>query len=175
MENVKELINEIKTGLSQISSSIKDEERVMRAMLNDKNYSVGIYGKEGKLGDYCPAQEARHMAANIIAGTTRISRSEAEALAAEYEFGKSDSAVMIGIAKEFTNTYLQTGRKLSFGGRENSEIAISQKQVEATTKRYPKRIGTDENGQPIYDENAIATIPAYGSAKIWASCPSWVK
>ena len=51
MERCKDVISEIKEGLSQRSSSQKDEVRVMRAMLNDPTYSVGIYDKGGKVGD----------------------------------------------------------------------------------------------------------------------------
>ena len=36
MENVKNMVEEIKQGLSQVNSSQKDEVRVMEAMLNDK-------------------------------------------------------------------------------------------------------------------------------------------
>ena len=46
-ESVKDLVKEIKTGLSQTSSSRKDEIRVMKAMLNDPSYEVDEYGKDG--------------------------------------------------------------------------------------------------------------------------------
>ena len=43
MENVRNLVNEIRTGLTQKSSSQKDEVRVMKAMLNDRDYVVDVY------------------------------------------------------------------------------------------------------------------------------------
>ena len=44
---VNGLLEEISTGLSQVSSSRKDEIRVMQAMLSDPSYEVSIYGKDG--------------------------------------------------------------------------------------------------------------------------------
>ena len=38
--NVQELINDIKENLKQKSASRRDEETVMRAMLNDRNFVV---------------------------------------------------------------------------------------------------------------------------------------
>ena len=40
---VQELIKEIKTGLKQKSASRKDEEAVMKAMLNDKSFIIKDY------------------------------------------------------------------------------------------------------------------------------------
>ena len=43
MENVKEVIDDIKNNLTQRSSSRKDEVSVMKAMLNDPEYTVDVY------------------------------------------------------------------------------------------------------------------------------------
>ena len=51
---VTALIEEISTGLSQSSSSRKDEVRIMQAMLSDPDYEVSIYGKDGVEGTYNP-------------------------------------------------------------------------------------------------------------------------
>ena len=60
-ENTKALIEEIKKNLSQTSASQKDEVRVMKAMLNDKDYVIDLYSNEGKVGTYCPSRDARDM------------------------------------------------------------------------------------------------------------------
>ena len=125
MNTVKQLIDEINTTRTQTSSSIKDETRVMKAMLNDPDFKVDIYGKSGVEGSYCPYEESRTMIANIIKETTKISKQEATALADSYEFGNQEANIMIGISKEFINTYLETGRKLPLGGREDSNISIA--------------------------------------------------
>lgn len=172
--NVRELIAEIKGSLSQKSASQKDEVRVMREMLNDMSYEVGVYGKDGLEGTYCPAKEARQMISSVIASTTKISNAEAEQLANNYEFKKSEASAMVGISKQFVNTYLETGRKLPFGGREYSDISIIGKDVEATTRPYPKKVGIDEEGKAIYETAQIEVKP-HRSAKIISSCPSWIK
>ncbi len=100
MENVQNLIQTIREGLTQQNSSQKDEVAVMKAMLNDREYQVGIYAKEGQVGTFCPAEEARDMSASIISGATKIAIAEAKQLANEYEFTKNDAQNMVNISKE---------------------------------------------------------------------------
>ena len=71
-ESVKNLVKEIKDGLSQTSSSRKDEVRVMKAMLNDPSYEVDEYGKDGVIGTYNPCKDFRGMCTSIISSTTKI-------------------------------------------------------------------------------------------------------
>lgn len=174
MEKLNELISEIKSNLSQTSSSQKDEVRVMKAMLNDREYKVGVYGKDGLESTYCPADDARQMMAGVLSSAAKIPQSEAEKLMENYEFKKSDATSMINISKEFTNTFVQTGRKLPLGGREKSNISLSIKEVEATTRSYPKKVGINADGSARY-EKAETKVGAHQSIKVHASCPSWVK
>ena len=59
---VRAIVKDIKDNLSQKSSSLKDEVKVMQAMLNDKGYAVDVYGKDGKTGEtYSPSADARNM------------------------------------------------------------------------------------------------------------------
>lgn len=174
MEKVKELIQEIRTNLSQTSSSQKDEVKVMRAMLNDKEYQVEVYGKEGLKETYCPAQDVRQMMASVMSSTTKVPVQEAESLMDSYEFKKNDASTMINVSKEFTNTFLQTGRKLPLGGREMSNVSLSLKEVEATTRTYPKKVGVNTDGSGRY-EKAETNVNAHQSVKVHAPCPSWVK
>lgn len=173
-ENVKELVKEIKTNLSQVNSSQKDEIKVMKAMLNDPDYKVGVYGKTGLEGEYCPREDAITMVTSILRNGASMSSAEAEVIAKDYEFSKNEATAMVGINKEFINTYLQTGRKLPFGGRENFDISISGKEVKASTKTYPAKMGFDENGEAIWGKGE-KKIKAHMSAKVHASCPPWVK
>ncbi len=172
--DVNSIINEIKTNLSQTSSSSKDEVRVMMGMLNDPSYEVGIYGGSGLKGTYNPAKDFRKMEASIIASTVKISKEEAEALAEAHEVTKNEATSMVNISKEFVNTYLHTGRKLPFGGRETSNLALCGKDVDETKKSYPKKIGVNEDGTGRY-ESREKTVPAHFSAKVYGSCPDWVK
>lgn len=174
MSTVTSLVNEIKEGLSQVSSSNKDEIRVMQAMLNDKEYEVGVYGKNGLESTYNPAKDYRGMLSNIVANTTKITKEESAALVDNYEVTKSDATTMVNVSKEFVNTYVATGRKLPLGGREKSNVALSGKYLEATTKTYPKKVGINEDGTDRY-ETAERNVPAHFTVKAHSSCPDWVK
>lgn len=169
-----ELVNEIKAGLSQVSSSNKDEVRVMQEMLNDTDYEVGVYTNSGLKETYNPAKDFRTMLSGIISSTTKISKEEASALTQSYDITKADANTMINVSKEFVNTYLGTGRKLPFGGREKFNLVVSAKDVEDTTKTYPKKVGINEDGSARY-ETAERKVPAHRTAKVHGSCPDWVK
>lgn len=152
MEKVVDLIKEVKENLTHASSSHKDEVRVMRAFLNDTTYEVGVYDKTGKVGTVAPAKEFRSIITNAIVATTKISKDEAEGLVSTYEAKKSDAESMIAISKEFLNTYLQTNRKISLGGREKSNVSFIKKEIKASTRTYPKQVGVDAAGKPVYEK-----------------------
>lgn len=174
MSKVQELVLEVKTNLSQTSSSQRDEIAVMRSMMNDTSYEVGIYSTEGMVGVYCPAKEVRNTFASVLSSAAKVPMQEATKLMDNYEFKKPDAATMVDLSKEFINTFLQTGRKLPLGSREKSNVSLSLKQVEATTRSYPKKVGIAADGSPKY-EKANTSVPEHQSIKVHASCPAWVK
>ena len=174
MESVKNLIDEINNTRSQTSASIKDEVRVMRAMLNDPTYKVDVWSRSGVQEQYCPYDEARSMIANIIKDTTKISANEAEDLAKNYIFGKQEAVSMISISKEFINTYIETGRKLPLGGRETSNISIAKKVKQETSKVFNKKVGVNDDGSDKF-EKSFVTVPEHGSLKVYSPTPSWLK
>lgn len=171
---VTDLVKEIDQNRSQTAASQKDEVRVMQAMLNDTTYKVGVYDKSGKKDEYCPAEDFKKMAASVVSSTTKISKDESEKLLADYEVTKSEAGTMVNISKEFINTYLGTGRKISLGGREKSNFALSKVDKEETTKRFPKKVGVSDDGKDIY-EHCEKKVPAHTSIKAHGSCPSWVE
>ena len=173
MENVKDLVLEIKSNLSQKSSSQKDELKVMKAMLNDRSYEVGVYGKEGQEGTVNPAKEARELVASVITAAAKIPTAEAEKLAEVHEFKKSEAANFVNISKEFVNTYLDTNRKLPLGGRQTSNVALIKKEVEACTRTYPKKVGVNEDGTARH-EHVPVNVKAHTSIRVIAPCPDWV-
>ena len=173
-ESVKTLVNEIKASLSQISSSHKDEIRVMKAMLNDPTFEVDEYGKDGVIGTYNPCKDFRSMCTSIISSTTKIPQAEAANMMEGYEVKKSEADTMVRVSKEFTNTFLHTGRKLPMGAREKSDVCLSLKEVAPSTRLYPQKVGVDENGAPVYSK-APTTVPAHEAYRVHAPCPSWVK
>ena len=173
-ESVKSLVKEIQTGLSQTSSSRKDEVRVMKAMLNDPTYEVDEYGKDGVIGTYNPCKDFRSMCTSIIASTTKIPQTEAANMMESYEVKKSEAASMVNISKEFINTFLKTGRKLPLGAREKSDVSLSLKKVEASTRMYPQKVGVNDDGSDRYSKTPTS-IPAHESVRVHAPCPTWVK
>lgn len=188
MEKVNELVQEIRNELIQKGTnengdvkikryaSQTDENRVMRAMLNDREYQVGIYDKDGLQGTMCPAQEAREMISSVISSATKISGEEARKLADDHDFSKREAQNMVNISKEFVNTYLPTGRKLPLGGREMSNNALIIKEKQETIKVHDKIVGIDENtGERIIEKNAKTLIPAYNTIKVIQECPEWLK
>ena len=166
---VKELVTSIKKDLSQSSASIKDEVTVMMAMMNDKTFKVDELGKDGQvLSSYCPADVADALATSIIKGATKVSTAEAEELAKNYQYGKKEATAMVTLSKEFVNTYLDTGRKMKFGNREGKSLVLKQTEKEATSCTYPKRVGYDDSGKPIY-QLATSEISAYKDVKAVSS------
>ena len=166
MENVRETIETIKSNLTQHSSSRKDEITVMKAIMNDPNYSVDVYDKTGKCGEYNPSKELRKVISTVVSSTTKIPMKEASALVDNYEFSKSDASAMINISKEFVNTYLQTGRKLPLGGRATSNVELMWKEIADRTAGIPNK-GSNERSETF--------IPAHSGIKASCPCPPWVK
>lgn len=173
MAKVVELLDEIKKNHKQVSSSQRDEVRVMQAMLNDTSYEVGVYSAQGQVDTYAPAKDFKKMQSNIVSSVTKISKEEAQSLVDKYDVTKADASTMVGISKEFFNTYLDSGRKLALGGRKDSNYALSAKDVPATEKTYQRRI-VSANGDVVW-EPGKKTIPAHKGLKARSSCPAWVK
>lgn len=175
MESLQKIMECIQSERKQISSNSKDEIKVMKAMLNDPSYKVDIWTKNGvEEKPYCPYEEARNMITNIIKNTTKISTDEAQDLANNYDFGNQEASIMVGLSKEFVNTYIETGRKLPFGGRENSNISIAKKVRPETEKLISKKIGVDDDGTDKYEQVSIK-IPEHTTFKVYSSAPSWKK
>ena len=166
MENVRSITSEIKDTLVQKSSSRKDEISVMKAMLNDPSYQVGIYTKDGKVGDYCPYADSRKMLSNVITSTTKISSQESQELANAYEITRQDATSFVNISKEFVNTYLQTGRKLPLGGRMTMNASLIMKHVKEKDKVVPSQNN---------DERKTTRVPAHDAIKAYCPCPEWLK
>lgn len=175
MSELNTLLKDIHDNLSQKSASQKDEVKVMQVMLNDKEYAPSVYNADGSVaGTYCPAEDARQMISSVLTATAKISKDEATTLADAHVFTKGEATSMVGISKEYVNAYMQTGRKLPFGNREDCSISLIGEQLGETTKRYPKKVGIDGDGKAIY-ENTEKVVPPHLHVKAAGSCPAWKK
>ena len=74
MENAKNLIQLIKDenqARNRVAASQKDEIAVMRAMINDKDFKVQVYDRNGATNQFIsPSDNARSIGSNILTSTT---------------------------------------------------------------------------------------------------------
>lgn len=167
MENAKEVIAGIRDSISQHSASRKDEITVMKAIINDPDYSVDVYDKDGNVEVYQPTKEFRRVVSNTVSAITKIPAKEAAELVNAHEFTKSDAAALVGLSKEFVHSYLQTGRKLPIGGRATSNVELVWKQFAERTAGVPAKAGETDRSTTV--------IPAHEGIKVSNPCPPWVK
>lgn len=172
---VKELVEDIKASKTQTSANAKDEVKVMKAMLNDPTYKVDVYSKKGVTGQYCPYEETRGVVTDILKSTTRMSNKEATELASTYEFDNKGAQAMVNLSKEFINTYVETGRKLPLGGREDSNISIASKIKEAKISSFPMATSVNANGEKVYSATPGRLIPEHKTLKVYSPVPAWIK
>lgn len=171
-----ETVQEIKNSIEQKIASKKDEVRVMQTMLNDKDYVVGIYSNEGKVGEYCPYEDSRTMLGSAIASAAKITKAEAQNLASEYQFTKSEAETFVNISKQFTLTYLETGRKLPLGKRESTNFSLYTEVQPEKYSTYPKKVGVDDNGKDIYEVTTKdKPTPEHAVLRTSSPCPEWLK
>lgn len=167
--NVQELIQDIKDNLKQKSASRRDEDTVMRAMLNDRDFIVRDYSNNET---HCPASDFREMVAGIISSTTKMPKVEANSVVENYDVKKSDASTMVNLSKDFLNCALRTGRKINLGATEKSDISIQLKEIPETQKKFPMKTGVNEDGSPRYEKNET-TIPEHEGLKVSSPCPKW--
>lgn len=142
---MNELMDQIQEATrKQKSQSIVDENRVMRSMLNDPNYVVGIYDKKkGKIGQRCPREEAVTFVAESTAAITGLDKKTSKELANKYEFTKKDATFFLNNTRDFMGTYLKTGRKINIVQGEDCECSLLLKPVPSKEKLVPNGTNGD--------------------------------
>lgn len=162
------LVAEIKKNTAnQIAINKVDEVRVMRTMLNDRDFKLGIYDKSlGYIGNRCPHEEAVNFAKNIIAGSTGLDAKDSRHLAENYEFTKRDASFLIDNMRDFLEVYTSTGRKINVMQTAATEACLYTKSVEATNKSVPDKNNPGKNKQvvtsPYVKLVAVTKCPKYG-------------
>ena len=164
--SVQNMIEEIrKSNSSKVNK--KQEIEVMAAMVNDYNYKPAILNKQNEVDGYiCPAECMDKVATQIIK-SAGIGATEAEGLAKQYEYTKNDASQLLDVSKEFVNCYMDTGRKLSLGKREKSDITLQQKINEECDKKFHKKVGEASDGSPVMEE-FTKHIPEHKTIKVKA-------
>lgn len=142
---LEQLVSKIKQEAKQVAINKVDEVLVMRSMLNDKQFTLGIYDKnQGYIGQRSPHNEAVGFVKNVISGATGLDRKDSEILAENYEFTKKDANFMLSNMRDFLTVYSTTGRKINVIQNANTEACLYAKPVDATNKRVPDK---DNPGQ----------------------------
>lgn len=137
---LENLVNEIKSNTSQIAINKIDEVRVMRCMLNDPDFSIGIYERNiGYVGQRCPHNEAVNFTKNIISGATGLDGKDSRHLAENYEFTKRDASFLLDNMRDFLKVYTGTGRKINIMQTENTEACLFTRKIKAGTKTVPDK------------------------------------
>lgn len=173
-QSVTQAIEEIRSNVKQRSASIRDEVTVMQALMNDREFGVQTFKKSGPADIYYPGQKFRAMVSDVVASTTRISQAESTALVDKFEFNRNQARTMVDLSKQFIHSYLETGRKLKLGGREESDVSLTKKTYEAGARRYPARVGTDPDGHSVMGVKEV-WVNEYSGVKASSPCPSWIK
>lgn len=139
------LVKEIKMTTKQIAINKVDEIRVMKCMLNDKDFKIGVYDKNlGYIGEKCPHDEAVNFVKNIISGSTGLDGKDSRHLAENYEFTKRDATFLLDNMRDFISVYTDTGRKINIMQTESTEACLYTKPIQAGSKSVPDK---DNPGQ----------------------------
>lgn len=159
--DLKKVLEEARENSSS-RSNLGLENDVMRNMLNDPNFKVGVY-KEGvgQIDQISMYETSRNLAASIISNAANINKDEAKHLADNYNFNKNEANDFIAISKEFINSYITTGNKINFGAREDINVGICLKHVEEKERVIPPG-GVGNNT----DKDKVINTPAYNTLKV---------
>lgn len=164
--NMEELIDQIKqVTAKQKSQSVSDQLRVQQMLLNDPNYEISIYDRnKGRIGSRNVHTEAVNYIAETSSAITGISKKEALECAENYKFTKKDAAHYLNMAHDFTQVYLQTGRKMNLVQAEDSEASVFYRPVAAREKVVPGK-----------DGSKTTTIAAYQKVVVRSKAPKYMK
>ena len=134
------LVSEIKKSTKQISINKVDEVRVMRSMLNDSEFTIGVYDRaQGKEKKKCPHNDAVKFVKNVIQDATGLDSKDSQHLADQYTFTNRDANFLLSNMRDFLYVYTKTGRKINVMQTADAEASLFVKEVSSTEKKIPDR------------------------------------
>ena len=137
---LEKLIIDIKKSTNQIAINKVDEVRVMKTMLNDPEFTIGVYDKtQGYIGQKNPHDEAVKFVKNIISGATGLDNKDSLHLAENYEFTKKDANFLLSNMRDFLYVYTETGRKINIMQSASTEACLYTKDISSTKKSIPDK------------------------------------
>lgn len=167
MTELEQLVYDIRKSTSQVAINKVDEVRVMTSMLNDKEFSLGVYDKtQGYIGQRSPHDEAVKFVKNVISGATGLDSKDSMHLAENYEFTKKDANFLLTNMRDFVNVYMTTGRKLNIIQSADTDASLFTKPIKASEKLIPDK---DNPG-------STKKVPTLGYTKLVSSskCPKYL-
>ena len=167
-KNMEELISQIQVVTAkQKSQSVSDQLRVQQMLLNDPDYEVGVYDRnKGRIGTRNVHNEAVAFIADVSSAITGLDHKSAEECAKKYHFSKKDANFFLNMAHDFTQVYLQTGRKMNIVQTADSEASIFYRPVESREKIIPGKDGNKATIVPGYQKViARSKAPKYMQAE----------
>jgi hypothetical protein len=137
---LEQVIHDIKSNIKQTSINKVDEVNVMKSMLNDPNFYIGVYDRNiGYIGQRCPHAEAVDFTKNIISKATGLDSKDSKILASKYEFDKKDATFLLTNMRDFLNVYTSTGRKINLIQNAETEASVYIKDIPDGTKIVPNK------------------------------------
>ena len=137
---LEQVISDIKKRATQVAINRVDEVTVMRSMINDPDFYIGIYDKnQGYIGQRSPRAEAVNFAKNIISNTTGLDSKDSKFLAENYKFTKRDANFLVTNMKDFLTVYTSTGRKINVIQNAETEASLYTREVPAGKKCVPDK------------------------------------
>lgn len=163
---LEQVIHDIKQNIKQTSVNKVDEVNVMKSMLNDPDFYIGVYDRNmGYIGQRSPHAEAVDFAKNIISKSTGLDGKDSRILAEKYEFDKKDATFLLTNMRDFLNVYTSTGRKINLIQNAETEAAVYIKDIPEGTKVVP-------NKDPESGSREIKTV-AFKKLVSSAHCPKY--
>ncbi len=137
---LQQLVSDIRKNTKQIAVNKVDEVRVMKSMLNDPEFSIGVYDKtQGYIGQKCPHNDAIKFVKNVIQDATGLDAKDSQHLADNYRFTNRDANFLLNNMRDFLYVYTGTGRKINVMQSADTEATLHIKTVNSQTKMIPDK------------------------------------
>jgi len=166
VKKVEDLMKELSEKGSKRPSA-KDETQIMMGILNDTSFKVTTNVTKECAGElHCPAELFKSVIASAISDTTKMSRDEATSLAESFEISPKDANSMVQVSKDFINTTLDCGKRISLGDLPTRKVSLETKTVAERERECIK---------PQTKEKITVKTPEYNTVKAIGKCPDWLK
>lgn len=140
MTELEGIISEIKKNTKQKAINKIDEVRVMKSMLNDPEFTIGVYDRtNGYIGQKSPHNEAVKFVKDIVSGTTHLDNKDSQVLAENYKFTTKNANFLLDNMRDFLYVYTSTGRKINIMQSAATEACIFTKDIQSVNKSVPDK------------------------------------